>query len=477
MPARSAGRPPKTKYECGFHDVGNAERFVMRCGHAVRYCHAWGKWLVYDGQRWIRDGEAKAKQMVIETMREIHIQAAQASIDGDEAKCKKLNAWATASLSQRAISAALSLAATFPEIAIEPDELDANPWVMNCQNGTLDLVTCRLKPHRSEDLLTKLAPVDYDPDAKAPQWEAYVAQMMLGRPGLIDYLKRALGYALTGDVTEKALFLCYGGGDNGKTTMLEVFRHVCGDYAGAIQIESLLHTKSQSGRDASPDIAALLGKRFITTSEADEGARLNESRIKYLTGMGEIVARELHHEQFSFKPQFKLFLDTNYRPVIRGTDKGIWTRMRSIPFELQLTEEQKDKGLGERLKAEEASGILAWAIEGLMLYHESGIPAPEEVAAATAEYKHQMDSLGEFLEECTTVDPTLRAPARALYRCYQIFVKTSGEMPFGEKRFKASMLERGFGQVRTDEGMRYVGLALSRTVSDSGELTPVSSWS
>lgn len=467
-PTTGPGRPKeKQPHECMRTDLGNAERLVLRFGRNLRYCHPWKQWVIWDGRRWKTDDTAAASRFAIASVK-LMWDEVKAIEDADTQKA--LAKWAVDSQAAGRLQAMLQLARSFESVSITPDLLDADPWVLNVNNGTLDLRTGQLRKQDRGDLITKLAPVDYDAEAPCPTWMKFLDSLMLGRPGLVEYLQRAIGYSLTGDVSLKKLFVCFGGGDNGKTTMLETVRFILGDYAGSIPIQSLLHTRQAAGRDASPDIAALRGRRFVTTSEADDGARLNESLIKHLTGMGEISCRDLYSGQFTFMPSHKLFLDTNHKPTVRGTDKGIWTRLRLIPFELQLKESQKDTALLTKLEAE-AAGILTWAVWGCLDWLREGFAEPEEVQAATKEYRADMDTLRHFLDECTDdTDPDYRAGARDLYRAYHAWSTGAGEYAISERKFSEAMAERRIRKHRGEAGNQYHGLRLTVELSDRGEI-------
>lgn len=466
----SAGRPAKDPRKCLCTDLGNAERLFLRHGRNLRYSHPMKAWLVWDGRRWKEDDTAAAERMAHNTVRAIWDEALKAKDAGEHEECKMLREWAHKSEGAGRINALLSLAQAWDGIATVPADFDADPWLLNVMNGTLDLLTGARREHRREDLITKLSPVEFDAQAEAPAWLQFVFTSMLGRAGLIEYLRRALGYALTGDVSAKHTWIAWGNGDNGKTTLLETFRHVLGDYSGSIPIESLLAGKRGSGREASPDIAGLRALRFVTTSETEDGARLNESLLKHLTGMARISARNLYGDPFEFSPQFKIWLDSNYRPTVRGQDKGIWTRLRLVPFELQLTEAQKDRSLMRKMQAE-APGILTWALSGCLDWQRDGFHEPGEVTQATADYRAGMDRLAAFLEECTepgNADDT--EPARGVYEVYHAWARGNGEHALSEVRFSECLADKGLAKRRTSRGFQYFGLRLLFTRDEHGNL-------
>lgn len=448
-------------------DKGNAYRLARKFKNHIRFCHAWEKWLVWDGERWKIDANGGINRYAMDAAGAIFQEAADRSISMEARD--KLIKWAYDSEAANRLANMERLARNILGIAITPDDLDANQFVLNCKNGTVDLRTGKLRPHSRLDLLTKLAPVAFDPNAQAPVWEMFVRQIMLDRPALIGYLQRVIGYALTGAVDAKAIFVLYGHGDNGKTTFLEAVRYVLGDYAGIIPIESLMQSKGSTGREATPELAELKGRRFVTSSEADDGQRLNEARVKNLTGMGRIVARSLYRDPFEFDPTHKLFLDANYKPTVRGQDKGIWTRLKLIPFDLQLKDEQRDRTLLTRLRAE-APGILAWAVRGCLQFQAEGLNEPEEIKQSVIAYRAQMDVLGVFLADCTAPDKATMTRAADLYTVYSAWAKRTGEYVWSERIFSERMVERGAKKARKTRGVFYHDLVLTQQVNHAGKL-------
>lgn len=219
--------------------------------------------------------------------------------------------------------------------------------LLNARNGTLDLRTGKLRSHSREDFLTKFAPVNFDPDAKCPEWMKFLGRIFAGDAELISFVRKAIGYTLTGKVTEKAMFFFHGSGNNGKTTLLEVIRKMLGEYAGLIDIDALMSKAHTAEKERA--FADLLGKRFVTSSAAGEGQAFHEARVKYLTGMGRLVGRRIYGSAFEFDRQFKLFIDANHKPAIRGSDDAIWNRLRLVPFNVAIPEAEQDKQLGTRL--------------------------------------------------------------------------------------------------------------------------------
>lgn len=431
--------PPVTENRT---ELGNARRLVHRHGTIIRYVHPWRQWLVYGGGRWAPDDTGRLELLAKETVLSIYQEsiAAEAATERQE-----LAKWAARSESHAQLHAMIGLAASEPGIPVRPDQLDADPWLLNLQNGTLDLRTGALRPHAAADLLTKLAPVMWDPASEAPTWRAFLARILPGDPDLLAFLQRAVGYSLTGNTSEQILLFLFGRGNNGKTTMLETLRALLGDYGLQADVGTFLERRRDG---ASNDLARLRSARFVAAVEAGEGQRLAEGLVKQLTGGDTVSARMLYSEYFEFRPQFKLWLAANHKPVIRGTDTAIWRRIRLVPFTVTITEAERDPELPAKLRVE-LPGILHWAVEGCLAWQREGLGAPPAVCTATASYRLEMDVLGAFLEECCELGPALRAPATPLYEAYRHWCDRSGERAVTQRAFGTALLERDFHSVKS----------------------------
>ena len=439
-------------------ELGNAERMVLLHGKSIRFCHPWGKWLVWDGRRWALDDTAEIQRRAQDTVRKMFASAGKI----EDSKLRD-DAWKLSRQSEKnaQLTAMITLAATQKGMPVLPDQVDSDPWLLNCSNGTLDLRNGQLYPHRPEDLITKLAPVAYDADAKCPSWLRFQDRVMNGDAELIRFKQRALGYGLTGVVTEKrSVFINHGSGNNGKTTELETEREMLGDYSGQIRIETLMEQSRSSGNSPSPDIADLRGLRLVVSSEPSEGQRLSESTVKYLTSMGTIKARQLHKGNFEFRQTWKIFMDCNHRPEVRGTDNAIWNRIGLVPFDVVIPDEEIDRDLPAKLRAE-LPGILAWAVAGCMEWQAVGLEPPATVKAATDEYRSEMDAIGRFIEDRCIRNPSASARGNSLYSEYQKWCEESGEKPYTMTSFGRHLTERtGFAKDRDNKGIIYLGVGL-----------------
>jgi putative DNA primase/helicase len=438
-------------------DVGNAERFAARWQGTVKYCFRLEAWLVWNGRRWEIDAGGLIGSSAKAVMRGIGVEAVK---QNDDAKRQALLQWARQSENVRRIEGMISLARNEQGMSVEVADLDRDPWLLNVENGTLDLRTGELKPHDPGNLITKIAPLTFDADAECPVFDTFLERIFDADVATISFVQRAIGYSLTGRVSEQAMFIAYGKGANGKSTLFDAVRHVLGEYATHTPAETFLSKRSGGGAAASPDLARLRGARFVTAVEADQGRRLAEALVKEITGGDPITARHLHKEYFEFKPQCKVWLATNHKPDIRGTDDGIWRRIHLLPFSVAIPKEQQDKDLMEKLRAE-APGILAWAARGCLDWQQRGLMPPSTVTQATDEYRADSDELGDFIAAKCEIDPTAQTAASALYSAYKGWCEDNGSDALSSRRFGSMVAERAeVTKKRLNSGYVYVGVRL-----------------
>ncbi len=418
-------------------DLGNAERFVAQHGEHVRYCYAWSGWITWTGRRWKRDDTGGVHRLAKETVRAIYQEAAGAE---DEDRRKALAKHAARSEAEAKIRAMLELAKS--EVPISPDELDRAPWLLNAPNGTVDLRTGELREHRREDLLTKMAGADYDPDAARPAWAATL-ERTLPSEDVREFFKKLCGYAITGDVSEHILAVLYGTGANGKSTILNALLAAAGDY-GMQAAPDLLVAKKGSHPT---EVADLFGMRLVASIEVEDGRRLAESLVKQLTGGDKVRARRMRQDFWQFDPTHKVFMAVNHKPEVRGTDTAIWRRLRLIPFTETIPPAEQDKRLPQKLEGE-LPGILRWAVEGCLEWQRGGLRAPEEVRKATAGYRSEMDVIGGFLQDECEIGPEHKEPFTALYKRYEEWCEDGGERAETRRKFNARLKERGRFEAR-----------------------------
>ncbi len=443
-------------------DMGNAERLVKRFGADLRFCHSFGKWLIWDGKRWKPDDSSAAIRLAKRTVRLIHAEIASIDVtdtDSDKAMVKALTAHAKKSEAKERLMAMLKLAESEAEVSVTSDALDADEWLLNVANGTLDLRTGTLHPHVRADLITKCTPIHYAP-VTCPLWTKFLTRVIPDE-AVRDYVQRACGYALTGRTSAQCVFFLYGNGKNGKSVFTGVLEHLLAEYWGKTRAETLMQKRDQG--NIPNDVAALRGLRLCTVSEINNGQRLNEALIKDLTGGDTLSARFLHQEFFNFKPQFKLWLYGNHKPEVKGTDEGIWRRLRLIPFNVTISEEEKDTELPEKLRGE-LSGILAWAVRGCMEWQRVGLAEPEPVRQATQAYRHEMDNTAQFLaERCTDAPDEWGFCAEFggnLYEAYETWCKLTGEHACTKRAFGDMLTKKGYAKKRNAKGQQYTGIRL-----------------
>jgi putative DNA primase/helicase len=434
-------------------DLGNAERFVDKYRDRVIWCPTRKAYLCWDGKRYAWDERGEAIKLAHLTARSIFHEAADAESEEEQ---KAITKWALASQNESRINAILSQAK--PYLAVGMEELDRDPWLVNCQNGTLDLRTARLKDHDPADRITKIVPAEYDSEASCPRFLRFLKETLVD-DAVIRFVKRYSGYTLTGITRERLLAILYGFGKNGKTTLVELVHEVLGDYARNTDVETLLIKKYQG---VGNDVAALKGARFVSAAEVEKGRRLAESKVKQLTGRDTVTARFLFGENFDFKPEFKLWLSTNNKPVIQGTDDAIWDRIRLIPFTQRFDGHKADPKLPDKLR-HEIAGVFAWMVEGCLEWQEHGLQEPKTVTDATKQYREEMDTLASFLDEVCVMGPHHRVLAEKLYQRYAMWCDNSGERKDPKKAFVARLEERGFERRRETAGVnkgRYIWLGI-----------------
>jgi putative DNA primase/helicase len=441
-----ATRFPLTEY-------GNAERLIEQYGPVIRYCHVLGHWLHWDGRRWVADTTGEVVRLAKLVVRGICSEAARAR---DKKLREEIVQWTKKSERSASISAMLKLAESEPGVPLSPNELDTDPWLLNCLNGCIDLRTGELKPHNPRDIITKLIQVKCDPEATCPRWTRFLAEVFAPYPDIIPFIQNAVGYSITGDTREESLFLLCGPGRNGKGTFIKIVATMLADYAGTADFSTFVRRRYDGGpRD---DIAVLKGRRFVSAQESREGAAFDESILKWLTGGDRVRARLLYQNSYEFDPVHKLWLATNHRPVIRGTDSAIWSRIKLIPFDVSF-EGREDKTLKESL-LKELPGILAWSVEGCLRWQTRGLEFPESVVKATREYRQDSDPLARFFEDSCIVSSYTEVRARKLYEAYRTWAEHSGENSLSETAFGNRLRERGFAKRHMGQGNVYAGIGI-----------------
>ena len=409
-------------------DTVHGERFAAAYHKKLRHITAWGGWIAWDGKRWKRNAKAKA------------LLATKAIVRASDRRCEAIE--------RR--RAALACAAVEAPIALDHEELDQRPTLLNLLNGTLDLETGKLRPHDPDDLITQLAPVPFDPTAKAPLWEAFLKRVVPDED-VRSFLQRASGYSLSGLILAHALFFCFGRGANGKSTFLSTLLALVGDY-GMIAPPGLLIVRQ--GEPHPTEVADLFRRRLVVSHETGEDNRLNEERVKTLTGGDRLRARRMREDFWEFSPTHKLWLASNYQPAVRGTDEGMWRRVFLQPWTVTIPEPERDERMPQKLAAE-LPGILQWALRGWEDYQRDGLAPPAGVRVATNTYRAKADTVGAFLSVHVERVPGHRIQAQPLYDAYRAWAQGRGLRPLRSNDFSLELTERRGFEKSQISGRRY----------------------
>jgi putative DNA primase/helicase len=439
-------------------ELGYARRLVHVYGDRVRYVPEWKWWLVWDGKRWAHDATGQAARWMKSIARRVTSDAL--AIEDEKERQAALNR-ARRGESSAGVAGALTLAGTEAEIVVTPDDLDADPFLLNCTNGTVDLRTGERRPHDPADLITKMTRAAHDPDAASTEFSAFLKRVQPDGE-MRRFLARLLGHSLEGRVSD-ILPIFHGEGANGKSTLIGVVLTALGDYADAADPE-LLTARSF---DAHPTgVADLCGLRLAVLHEIDRGRRLAEGTVKRLTGGDRLKARRMRENFWSFDPSHTFVMLTNHRPIVAGTDEGIWRRLRLVPWDVVIPEPERDRELPGRLKLE-MDAVLAWLVAGYSDWHENGMGEPDQVTAATSAFKAESDTVGRFVKErCLEGHGTVGSTE--LFRAWEKWCAEQGEEPGTQKAFSESLENRGVDKYKDGTGrMRWKSIGLA--TDDEGD--------
>lgn len=459
-----------------FHltDLGLAERFVEQHRDRFRYVPAWKAWLHYDGRRWMRDSLKRAEQAMTNTVAGLYDEAKS---EGDADRRTQIAKFAARSEGEARLRAGLVVAQSLPGIPIAPEQLDADLYALNCQNGTIDLRTGQLREHDPTDLITKMAPVRFDPSADLAEWQRFLEQALPAEEWRA-FAQRMLGYACTGDPVEQVLLLIHGPPLTGKSTFVEALSATLGDYALTADFETYLARRDVGA--PRNDLARLAGARLVTSVETDPDRQLAVGLVKTITGGDTITARYLHGEFFEFRPQFTLLWAVNEMPRMRGADDALWRRIARLPFEHALPEGGRDPRVKARLGDPRIAGaaILRWLVEGCQEWQRAGLRPPATVVQATQDLRHELDPLSGWLEDAGEVAPAAWTPTKALRVSYEAWCESMGERAVNGRQFSDALRRGGFAAEKRSGGRGWAGIALADNTSPghldtSGHQNPV----
>lgn len=444
------GMPPE------YSDDSLADVFAERYNGDLMFVAPWKRWMVWTDSVWRHDETLRATDMARRVCRE---QGNEALVRPELAS--KARSIATALTSARTIGNVEKLARSDRRMAASADQWDHDVWALNTPGGIVDLTTGLLRPARKDDFVTKSTSVT--PGGACPTWLNFLNVATEGDTELVAYLRRMVGYCLTGVTREHALFFVYGTGGNGKGTFLNAINAILNNYSKPTSMETFVEQKFASNGDTA-NVAGMMGARIVMAQETQEGKRWNEARLKEMSGGDPVTARFLGANPFTYTPQFKLVFAGNHKPALRNVDEAIKRRFNLIPFTVTVKPENKDVHLSEKLKLE-AGGILQWAIDGCLDWQDNFLAPPERVQVATEEYFEEEDSLGQFLEECCIFDRNCRVKTSDMYQRYGRWADASGEFTLPKKRWLQQLALRAMPSRKISGDMAIEGVRLK---SESG---------
>lgn len=443
---------PKEYPPRSWDDTGNADRFIDRYGNLYRFSYINNKFYIYDGTKWTLDDRGLIRKLIdemIESMKHEKIIISEDTEEEDAQKeFQKFLKKTRGTQAKKNITNEL-----MHRKPITPDQFDVDDMLLNVANGYVDLTSRELHPHDRGKMFSQIANTDYSEKMQPSVWLDFLNDIFDGNEEVIRYIQKALGYSLTGSTREQVMFILHGKGRNGKSIFVETISEILGDYSNNMQAKSLMVQKNDN---VNTDIARLSKARFVTSSEPNEGFRFDEGLIKQLTGGDKVTARFLYAEEFEYQPKFKIWVSTNHKPIIRGTDDGIWRRLILIPFEVQIPEEKVDKDLKYKL-LREAPAILNWMTEGAYMWMQEGLKMPDKLKEASQAYRTEMDVVEQFIEDECIKEDGARVKASMLYSAYKDWANENGIYKMDNNKFGKKMMEK-FKRKRFNNGYNYLGI-------------------
>ena len=433
-----------------FTDTRMAETFAKKYGGQVRWWDEAGKWLIYDGTKWSYSYPGGAFPLLKQMIADISTRVMRSR---DSTQLQNAFKGLLGLEGHQRQETILKAASKVPSLVVRSDELDTDLFYLNCLNGSIDLSTGELHPHQASDFITRCINVDYMPRAQCPEFLKFLDRVLAGNEKMTSYLQRFLGYCLTGETTEQVFLFLYGTGANGKTTLANIMEILLGDFATTAGASLLM---LRGNRGSTNDLAGLRGTRLVKISEINEDERLDEAMVKTLTGEDKVSCRFLYGEFFTYKPTYKVVMLGNYKPRIKGRDHGIWRRIHLLPFNVTIPEEERDPRLMDKLK-EELPGILAWAVEGCLLWQRDGLNPPAEVRNEVKAYRDAEDLFQSWFGECCIAGDNYSTSANELYKSFVTFTSSQDVSP---QKFGRMLAEAGFAKGKKKGAIYWKGLFL-----------------
>lgn len=438
-------------------DTGRGQRLNDQFGEVFRYLADDKQWYFYNGSYWEPDNGRHIELATEKVVNSIKTEKPDFSFATKTGEDKIMNEWRKFIKDSRSHMAKVHMIDEFKKyVTIDHGLFDHDNMILNTESGYVDLTNGELKDHDIKMMFSEQTTAEYSDNIDAPMWESFLDQIFNHDKELIHYIQKAVGYSATGSTAEQVMFLLLGSGRNGKSVFINTLRNILGSYAKQMSVESIV--VHNSGGSANSDIARLENTRLVTSSEANEGSRLDESLVKQLTGGDRILARFLYGKEFEYDPKFKIWMATNHLPFIRGTDEGIWRRLKVIPFSVQIPKDKIDKNLENKLKSE-WTGILNWIVQGAIMWQKEGLEDPEKVKNASRNYRQSMDPLEAFLDECCIAGGSYSIKSRPLYDCYRDWAKKSNEHLMSMTKFGKEMSKK-LPREKKRDGWYYVGIKL-----------------
>lgn len=433
----------------------------------AKHVAAWGAWLIWTGAQWRKDTKLAHLTQAREYLRHraddltkwATLKADEEAKGGDDKAAKQVTDWAASEAKRlrdkHTVAAVVDMARSNPASGAGPDDFDRNTMIIGTPTGTIDIKAGYARPATRGDMITKLTGVGME-DGKPVEWLHFLDMIFDGDREVIGFLRRALGYTLTGETTEHKLFFCHGSGANGKSTLLNTVSYILGDYSRRAAAETFLAKQSDSHPT---DVAGLRGARFIAASEIPRGRSWNEATIKDLTGGDVMTARFMRGDYFDFKPEGKLWIAGNTMPSFRGVDEAMRRRVVLIPFRVTIPADQRDTRLPAKLEAE-AGKILSWIVAGAVEWQARGLMVPASIAAAATEYLDDEDVLGQFLAEETALDTDAFVTTGDLHQRFKQWADIQGLASWTMRTLQKEVAARGFATARRGKGNGFTGLKL-----------------